>query len=124
MHALIIEDSPTWRVLLAGYFEEHTCPWTVHTAARLDEAIRFLNGATVDLIVLDLLLPDTIHAGSIALLQQFVATTTIPILVVTGLDDSTTQQAVVTQGVRAMLSKRTLDVGLFLATIDRILSGP
>ena len=124
MRALIVEDSPTWRVVLAGYFEEHPLQWTISVASRLDEAIRFLNGATVDLIVLDLLLPDTIGSDSVRMLQHFVETTTTPILVLSGLDDPTTQQAVRARGVKALLSKRTTDVDLFLATIDRILSGP
>lgn len=85
---LIVEDEPSVRALLSAYLEAEN--FSVVEAASAQEAIRNFQSQRVDLVLLDLELPDE---DGLVVARQLRAKSDVPIIFVTQRDDDTTRIA-------------------------------
>jgi DNA-binding response OmpR family regulator len=81
---LLIDDDEGLRVVLTHYFESEG--YTVITAKDGSEVAAKLQSETLDVILLDLILPDTEGTSLIPIIRQ---STSAPIIVVSGKNDTT-----------------------------------
>lgn len=112
---LLVEDNPADVLLLMESFAEANSGYKFAHVERLAEAIERIHRERFDLILLDLGLPDS--RGTETFVQMHEHAATIPVLVLTGLDDPTVglatlqngaQDYVVKQEVRPALLSRTM----------------
>ena len=86
IHVLLIEDNPgDIRLVRELLGETRYGQFPLIQAGRLDAGIRCLNEATIDVILLDLSLPDS--QGVETLIRMHAAARGIPIVLMTGLED-------------------------------------
>jgi PAS domain S-box-containing protein len=86
IHILLIEDNPgDIRLVRELIGETSEGQFSLTQAGRLDAGIRCLNEATIDIILLDLSLPDS--QGVDTLIRMHAAAHGIPIVLMTGLED-------------------------------------
>jgi len=110
---LLIEDNPSdvenVRRILPDAFSLSVC-------GRLDEGMSFLRSNPVDLILLDLSLPD--GHGLDVLLRLNARSYSIPILVLTSTDDRLVASIAIKQGAQDYILKETLNADLFVRAIQ------
>ena len=111
---LLIEDNPADVDLFRLALEESDIPATLHVATTGDEGISFLidratttDGSPVDLIVLDLDLPDKSGLEVLEELKQEVPIETTPILILSSSKNQKEIQKAYQLGANAYLVKRT-----------------
>lgn len=86
IHVLLVEDNPGDVTLLKFMLsEEREGKISVETTARVSEAVKRLENGGVDVVLLDLTLPDA--QGLEALVQLQTHARRVPVIVQTGLDD-------------------------------------
>jgi len=107
VNVLVVEDNPIHARLVEGFLSESKSPvFQLHLVERLAEARRQLDEGGIDLILLDLTLPDS--EG----LQTFIDVRThapaLPIVIVTGVDDITMAAKAVEAGAQDYLVKTKL----------------
>lgn len=115
---LLIEDNPSdARLLDISLKDWRPVPlYVLHTTETLKEAVAFLNNNEVDLVLSDLSLPDTKGLESIVEIhQQF---PTLPIVVLTGLNDEAVAVEAVSSGAQDYLVKGHMDGELLWRTIS------
>lgn len=105
---LLVEDEPSDARLLSEYLSP--LQFVVTTVARLNQALKHLDVEHFDAILLDLSLPDSTGLETV----QHVLTSfpTIPIIVLTGLDDEESAVAAVRYGAQDYLVKNRIDSNL------------
>jgi signal transduction histidine kinase len=104
MRILLVEDDPgDARLVQAMLPETDGIKYDVTRTARLSEAIACLNKAPVDIVLLDLDLPDSQGLGTIDSLSK--AAPDVPVVVLTGDSDENTKVAAVLNGVQDFLIK-------------------
>ena len=115
---ILVEDEPDTakviqkRLAIEGY--------NVMVTQDAIQAVSFIHSERPDLVILDLMLPG---GGGLAVLETLrlsTFTATIPILVLTGMQNETYKQTVLKEGVDAYLEK-PYDADELLATIRHIL---
>ncbi|MCK6500499.1 MAG: response regulator, partial [Nitrospira sp.] len=105
IHILLVEDNPGDARLLRALLEE-VAPrrFTFTQAGRLSEATSRLKAGGIDLILLDLSLPDSQGFATLAAIRQAIMHT--PIVVLTGLEDEALGLQLIQQGAQDYLVKR------------------
>jgi DNA-binding response OmpR family regulator len=82
-HILIVDDDPDLQKVVQKYLREDG--YIVYPALTGQESLDILKGKRVDLILLDMLLPDT---DGLALMTQYRNSSKVPIIVVSGKSDA------------------------------------
>lgn len=114
---LLVEDSLADVVLLMELLQdsEAAC-WQVSHAKRLCSALEQLQATGFDVILLDLSLPDSQGLETVAQVQA--AAPQIPIVVLTGLQDTTVARQAVAQGAQDYLVKGQLSSELLVKAVE------
>jgi len=116
LNVLLIEDNPgdsrLIQILLA---EAEDANFVLTTAERLSIGIDRLRGGSFDVVLLDLSLPDSSGLDTLRRLQA--PMTSVPIIVLTGLDDRGLALQAVREGAQDFLVKGKLDAELVARAI-------
>jgi PAS domain S-box-containing protein len=108
---LLIEDNPGDARLIREYLSEiRTSRYLLECADRLSEGLELLGVLDVDLVLLDLFLPDSEGLDTFAAAQA--KAPELPIVVVTGFDDEMLAVQAVQAGAQDYLVKGEIDSGL------------
>jgi PAS domain S-box-containing protein len=112
---LIVEDNPAEADLIMEVLNE-TGPvrFKVESVSRLSGALRRLEGGGIDVVLLDLGLPDSQGLNTVVAVKS--AAPQVPIVVLTGYDDEATGQAALREGAQDYLVKGTIP-GSMLARV-------
>ena len=116
-HILVVDDEPPIRELLQGYFWKHG--YEVTTASNAEETLRRVEEVKLDVIILDVLLPDN---DGLELLEKLKGMhPKLPIIVITGIgfDEELLQEAI-QKGAASYVSK-TLPLDQLLVEVRRTL---
>ena len=112
---LVVEDNPGDVVLIREMLADATRPFEVLHANRLSEATAYLEQQMVDVILLDLSLPDSVGMQTF---QRIDATAPdVPIVVMTGLDDEEFALETAREGAQDYLVKGHVDTGVLVRAI-------
>jgi diguanylate cyclase (GGDEF)-like protein len=115
-NVLLVEDNPGDARLLEIMLNEiEANPIKLHHVTSLSSAQDFLKKNTIDLVLLDLSLPDGDGLDSILIIQQI--DNSLPIIILTGLDDQNFAVKSVTSGAQDYLIKGQGDGYLILRAI-------
>jgi PAS domain S-box-containing protein len=108
MHILLIEDNPgDARIIYELIMEGNDSEVVLETCGSLREGLRMIAADPPDVVLLDLSLPDSHGLGTIQKLRDHYST--IPIVVLTGLDDETVGVQAVQYGAQDYLVKGTVE---------------
>jgi DNA-binding NtrC family response regulator len=116
-HILVVDDEPPIRELLRSYFQKHD--YQVTTASNADEACQSADDVPLNLVILDVLLPD---CDGLELLQRLKgAHPNLPVIIMTGIgfDEELLQEAI-QKGASGYVSK-TLPLDQLLMEVHRTL---
>ena len=108
---LIVEDNPTDANLITEYINKINSNINLFLCTKLKEAITYLEKQTMDVVLLDLSLPDSNGLNTFYKIQSLVPLT--PILILTTLDDSKVADKALRAGAQDYLIKGKFDSGLF-----------
>lgn len=113
---LLIEDNPGDARLIQEYLSDlKDLKYTVNTAEKLKEGINILENEFIDVVLLDLNLPDS--KGLTGVQQIFSVAPNIPVIVLTGLNDETTAINAVKMGAQDYLVKDKVESELLIRSI-------
>jgi two-component system, cell cycle response regulator len=114
IHALLVEDSPEYSRLIQLLLAEDG-RFQVETAARLSEAMDRLADRGIDVVLLDLSLPD---AGGIdTFTKAHEEFPDVPMVVLTGLDDESLAMEAVKQGAQDYLVKGHVEDAILVRSL-------
>lgn len=99
-HIMVVDDDPEVQKVVNKYLAEDG--YTVYPALTGNESLSILSEKHVDLILLDMILPDT---DGLKLMTEFRKTTPIPIIVVSGKGDATDKVVGLEMGADDYLTK-------------------
>jgi PAS domain S-box-containing protein len=104
INVLLIEDSSGDAALIRAYLQRNTSQvFNLTVANRVSSGMALLAGGNVDIVLLDLSLPDSEGLDSMSKLLEIAPT--VPLLVLTGLDDDEVGLEAVTRGAQDYLVK-------------------
>ena len=113
---LLLEDSPADARLIRRFLSELEKPrFVVQHEIRLEDALQYLIERSVDVVLLDLSLPDS--QGLETFRTFSVSHPALPIVVLTGTDDDDMAQQAVAAGAQDYIGKAHLDVYLLSRAI-------
>jgi len=113
---LLVEDDPTHVALIRALLAKiPTGHFTMEVVGRLSDALGSLVNSVVDVILLDLSLPDS--RGLDTVIKMRTCAAAIPIVVLTGIDDENLALDTINHGAQDYLVKGTLDGGLLARSI-------
>jgi CheY-like chemotaxis protein len=116
---LVVDDNLAHARFARALVEDGFPAAEVQYAGRLATALRRLEGERIDVVLLDLFLPDSQGAAT---LEQFVRQAgAVPVVVVTALGDPGTIDRALSLGAADVLTKDTMDRDLIVHTITRAL---
>ena len=116
LNILLVEDNPDDALLIeAALAESQNGRFSLRRASRLTEGLETLSQGNVDVLLLDLSLPDS-H-GPETFTKARSGSPDIPIIVLTGLDDETVASQAVRQGAQDYLVKNQVDSPLLSRSI-------
>ena len=116
LQVLLIEDSPVTTEVVRAYLMHSTDdPMEVLTAESLDEGFQILARHSVDLVLLDLFLPDSRGYATFETFQR--RAPRLPVVVLTGHTSSDLAQRALRDGAQDYLSKDELSPSLLARTI-------
>ena len=116
-HILVVDDEPPIRQLLGSYFAKHG--YEVITAADATEAFAKADNVPLNLVILDVLLPDTDGLEILEKLKS--AHPNLPIIIMTGIGfDEELLQESIQKGASGYISK-TLPLDQLLIEVHRTL---
>jgi diguanylate cyclase (GGDEF)-like protein len=116
-HVLLIEDNPgDARLIREMIAEDPEAPFELHFAERLSHGLDFLASRPAGLVLLDLSLPDSLGLETFA--KVFAHSPAVPIIVLTGTDDSTVALKAVQGGAQDYLVKGKLDRELLVRSMQ------
>ncbi len=105
---LLIEDNPgDARLIQEMLAEEKNISFGLEWKDNLSEGLKHLDGGEIDIVLLDLTLPDSRGFNTFARVQE--KAHQVPIIVLTGLDDETLAIRAVRQGAQDYLVKGKVD---------------
>ncbi|HEY0835507.1 MAG TPA: response regulator [Azospirillum sp.] len=117
---LVEDDDADARLVQIGLRHSRTAAFAVHRAATLGEAFDRLSAQPADVILLDLSLPDSHGFGTIEKVKA--AFPAVPVIVLTGLDDTDFAVDAVEAGAQDFLVKGQADAGLMQRAIRYAIS--
>lgn len=113
---LLVEDNPGDRRLICEMLAEaRSVTFDIKHADRLQAGLEHLGGNRVDIVLLDLGLPDS--QGLETLSKMYAQVTEVPIVVLTGLDDEMLGAQAINKGAQDYLIKGQVDTNLLARTI-------
>ena len=113
---LMIEDDPMYAHVIQRYLEDPSARGlVVMKADRLSTGLEILKESEVDLVLLDLSLPDTDGYATFQTLRREVPG--VPIIVLTGFDDAAMAERAVRHGAQDFLAKADLSLSLLVRSI-------
>jgi len=113
---LLVEDNPADARLFRELLKEiTTAQFDITVSARLSEALTKLHGGSFDVVLTDLSLPDS-H-GLEAFRELHSAAPTVPVIVLSGVDDETLATSAVREGAQDYLVKSRSDPHLLVRSI-------
>jgi signal transduction histidine kinase len=113
---LLVEDNPGDRRLIREMLAEaRGVTFDLHYADRLQAGLEYLGESRVEVVLLDLGLPDS--QGLDTLSELYAQVPEVPIVVLTGLDDETLGVQAVNKGAQDYLIKGQVDTNLLARTI-------
>ncbi len=115
VQVLLVEDSVGDAALVRGYLEQSKVEFEVRHVLRSSEALEYLAGAEVDVVVLDLGLPDS--KGLDTLLKMRGAAAGLPIVVLTGINDESLSMQALEHGAQDYLVKGMVDGDLLVHSV-------
>jgi PAS domain S-box-containing protein len=115
LSVLIVEDSPVEATLTHRMLSTRGALWTVEVADRLAAALKYLAASTVDIILLDLHLPDSRGLPTLVRLREAAPET--PIVVLTGTEDEQAGIEALQQGAQDYLLKKQWGSALLSRTL-------
>lgn len=116
LRVLIVEDNPgDARLLQEVLRESRSMQIEWQHVTRLADGLAALQGGALDLVLLDLSLPDA--RGLEAVVRTHAAAPHLPIVILTGLDDEVTARAAIGEGAQDYLVKGQLDHHLLARAI-------
>lgn len=117
-HILVVDDEAPIRDLLSAYFTKHG--YQVSTAETAADALRIVDEQPVQIVVLDVLLPDTDGLETLAQIRQ--SHPKLPVIIMTGIgfDEELLQEAL-QKGASGYVSK-TLPLDQLLMEVHRTLN--
>ena len=114
---LLIEDNAgDARLIREMIAEDPDAPFDLHVAERLAHGLDFLANRGAGLVLLDLSLPDSLGLETFA--KVFEHSPSVPIIVLTGTDDSTVALKAVKRGAQDFLVKGKLDRELLVRSMQ------
>jgi DNA-binding NtrC family response regulator len=117
-HILVVDDEPAIRDLLSSYFRKHG--YEISAASTAEETLRLTNEVPLQLVILDVLLPDS---DGLEILEQLKAAhPNLPVIIMTGIgfDEELLQEAI-QKGASGYVSK-TLPLDQLLMEVHRTLN--
>jgi glutamate dehydrogenase (NAD(P)+) len=116
IRVLLIEDNPVHQRMFRGLLEDSRRPrYEVEVAGRLDEGIDRFRAGAVDVVLLDLMLPDS---EGLETFSRFHAhARAVPIVVLTALDDTEVAARAVEAGAQDYLLKARMDSSVLMRSI-------
>jgi len=116
MHLLLIEDDQAYQLAMATHLRQLAGVQQVWVAADGEMGLELLTSRSVDLVLLDLVLPGL---GGLATCRQITAKTALPVLILTSHDESGWVRQIWDAGARGYLHKERVlaQVELALASL-------
>jgi glutamate dehydrogenase (NAD(P)+) len=115
-NVLLVEDNPVHREMIGGLLEGSGLePLEIGWVTRLDEGIQRCRAGGVDLILLDLMLPDSEGITTFVRMREAAGAT--PIVILTAVDDTEIAARAVEAGAQDYLIKARLDSASLLRSI-------
>ncbi len=116
IRVLLIEDSPTDQILLQVQLKEIAdSSFSVEVRDRLLDGLERIRGGDVDVVLLDLGLPDSDGMQSVTTLRE--AAPSMPVVVLTGIEDELIGLEAVRHGAQDYLIKNRLDGALIARSL-------
>ncbi len=112
---LLIEDNPTDALAIKIMLESAELPFALETANKLTTGMEILTEKDIDIILLDLGLPDTKGLKTFDKLQ--VGSPDVPIVIYTGLEDEELAIKALKKGAQDYLVKGKIDSGLLMRAL-------
>lgn len=113
---LLIEDNPGDARLIQEYLSDlKNIEYSFHHADRLQKGIEILENEFIDVVLLDLKLPDS--EGLTGVEQIFAVAPNIPVIVLTGLNDENTAISAVKMGAQDYLVKDRVESEILIRSI-------
>lgn len=112
---LVVDDERMNRAMLANVLERNN--YVVVEAADGSEALRKITEEPIDLVLLDLVMPDMDGLELLDKIRQFKTVSELPVIMVTAADDSKQIVTAFRHGANDYVTK-PIDVGITLARID------
>lgn len=113
--ALLIEDNPGDARLIKELLSEAGTVFDLSHAGRLDEGLMLLAVKPFDVLLLDLNLPDSNGLETVRKVRS--QTSSIPIVILTGLDDESTGVSAIHEGAQDYLVKGQIDARLIARAV-------
>jgi len=113
---LLVEDMPEYARLIQRMLEQpQTFRFNFLHAGRLSDGVQLLREREVDLILLDLTLPDSRGLKTLSIIMDYAPHR--PVIVLTGIDDALSALKALRQGAQDYLVKGQVDSALLLRSI-------
>jgi DNA-binding response OmpR family regulator len=119
VRALLVEDNPADATLTQCLLAESLGPVETHCAERVSSALRCLKDDTFDVVILDLLLPDSVGLGGLRRIVQ--TSPEVPVVILSGVDDEDVKAEAFCEGAQEFLRKGT-NFEEFGRAVDRAIS--
>lgn len=116
IRALLVEDNPTDARLIHELLLENAVPIDVQPATSLAECLDWMGRSELDVVLLDLSLPDSKGLATFSAVQQ--AAPSCPIVVVSGQDEQRVAIEAVKQGAQDYLVKDRLESDLLYRSLS------
>ena len=116
LNVLLVEDNVGDARLMMELLKEYeNLEYTIHHVIRLSDALQILNEHQIDIILLDLSLPDSFGFETFTSMRD--QAQNIPIVLLTGLDDENLAVNALKQGAQDYILKGQLDSALLIRAI-------
>jgi AraC-like DNA-binding protein/DNA-binding LytR/AlgR family response regulator len=118
---LVVDDDPNTLDMHARIVQAHAASNRVVKARNGHEALEILQQTAVDLVLLDLMMPELDGFGVLEAMREREATRDIPVIVITGQTLTEADMARLNRGVAKVLSKGVFGLDETLAHVDAAL---
>ena len=119
IHILIVEDNVYIVQLLEGMLAADPSLFTISSAETIAKGIKCLHAEEIDLILLDLNLPDSSGLDTLENIQ--VSNPVVPIVILSGMDDNEIAIQAVERGAQDYLVKGRINCDLLYSSIHQAL---